>query len=68
VIMAEQNIQVKIIEGKWGVEVKDSSQSNMANHGISVKMQSREDAVRYARVCEQRTGGKASIPKRSMEG
>ena len=58
--MYEKKIQVKIVDGrenKWGVvfQGKDS--------GTSVKMPSKEDAVRYARICEQRTGTKVLLPK-----
>jgi hypothetical protein len=58
--MFEKKIQVKVIDGredKWEVVFQGK------NDEISVKMPSREDAVRYARVCEQRTGNEVLLPK-----
>ena len=58
--MNKKDIHVKAVGGKWGVELRDVCGNN--TNGF-IKMQSKEDAVRYARVCEQRTGSKISLPK-----
>ncbi|MCL2513875.1 MAG: hypothetical protein FWF08_08230 [Oscillospiraceae bacterium] len=58
--MEKKNIQVKIIDNGWGVEFKDLHSNN--TDGV-IKMQSKEAAVRYARICEQRTGSKALFPQ-----
>ena len=61
--MKTESIHVKIVDGKWGVVLQDLCEDKTKNTGISVKMRSKEDAVRYARICEQRTGRKVLLPK-----
>ncbi|MCL2408584.1 MAG: hypothetical protein FWC96_03100 [Oscillospiraceae bacterium] len=58
--MDKKDIHVKAVGDKWGVELRDMRGKNTSGF---IKMQSKEDAVRYARVCEQRTGSKVSLPK-----
>jgi len=61
-MMNEKNIQVAVLDEKgtdnrWGVVFSGDERN------ISVKMPSKEDAVRYARICEQRTGNKVLLPE-----
>jgi len=57
--MDKKEVIVKLENGNWGVELK-----NLLGEIVSfMKMPSEEDAVRYARACEQRTGAKFSISK-----
>ena|GEM_PF-2268762 len=60
--MKTENIQVKIVDGKWGVVLQGLQEGKTKRAEISVKMRSKEDAIRYARTCEQRTGGKIVLP------
>lgn len=60
-VTQDQKIHVKIIDGKWGVELRHAGIQGLEQ--TSIKMQSKEDAVRYARVCEQRTGCKVLLPE-----
>ena len=56
--MEDKVINVEYIDNNWGVKVSNTH-GNSSEHFI--KMQSKEDAVLYARVCEQRTGCKVLI-------
>jgi len=56
--MAKKEVVVKCKNGSWGVELKNKL-GDIKNNFL--KMSSKEDAVRYARTCEQRTGAKVSI-------
>ena len=58
--MQTKNIHVKTVGDKWGVEVRDAR--GKTTNGF-IKMQSKTDAVRYARICEQRTGSKVLLQK-----
>ena len=60
--MKPNDILVKIIDGKWGVVLQNVSDDEKFNKEIIIKMHSKEDAVRYARVCEQRTGKTVLLP------
>ena len=53
------SVYVKNDGNNWGIELKDSQGNNI--NGF-IKMQSKEDAVKYAHVCEQRTGCYVSLP------
>ena len=53
-----KDIYVKVVDGKWGVEFH-GTRNDKNNRFIS--MQSKEDAVRYARICEQRTGSRVLL-------
>ena len=58
----EIGIRVEILdcgENKWGVVFQGENNAEES----SIKMPSKEDAVRYARVCEQRTGRKVLLPE-----
>ncbi|MDR1753942.1 MAG: hypothetical protein LBR74_03425 [Eubacterium sp.] len=59
--MKENNIFVKAVEDNWGVTVKGNGNNGSTKKEIFIKMSSKEDAVRYARICEQRTGGKVLL-------
>ena len=59
--MKTENICVKIVDGKWGVVLQNLHEDRIESSEISIKMQSKEAAVRYARTCEQRTGGKVML-------
>ena len=61
--METESIHVKIVDGRWGVVLQNLREDKTKNEDISIKMRSKEDAVRYARTCEQRTGGKVMLPK-----
>jgi len=57
----KNSVYVKSDGNNWGIELKDSQGNNI--NGF-IKMQSKEDAVRYAHVCEQRTGCNVSLPSK----
>jgi hypothetical protein len=59
--MQEREICVRVVDDRWGVVFE--SRDNDIEESVSVKMPSKEDAVRYARICEQRTGNKVSLPE-----
>jgi len=55
--MDMKEVIVKRKNGNWGVELK-----NLLDEIKSfLVMPSKEDAIRYARTCEQRTGAKFSV-------
>ena len=55
VVLEKKCIKVTFMDDKWGVDF------NGKNGNRFIRMQSKEDAVRYARTCEQRTGCNVSI-------
>lgn len=58
--MTEKSISVVAAQDGWRVEIHSP---NATEPELAVTMSSREDAVRYARVSEQRTGIKiAQLP------
>ena len=61
--MKTESIHVKIVDGKWGVVLQDLHKGKTEKTEISIKMRSKEDAVRYARICEQRTGSRVLLPE-----
>ncbi len=56
--MKEKDICVKIIDDGWGVVLRASGGEQSKDEDIIIRMNSKESAVRYARICEQRTGNK----------
>jgi hypothetical protein len=55
----EKEAIVKLNNNKWCVELRDVRN----NDKNIIKMSSKEDAVRYARICEQRMGTKVMVAK-----
>ena len=54
--MEERTILVtETDENQWGVSFLGSFGASADEKDVFVRMQTKEDAVRYARICEQRT-------------
>jgi len=58
--MKNKDMHVKMVNNNWGVVL---NQVNSNGENPFIRMQSKADAVRYARICEQRTGVKVLISK-----
>jgi hypothetical protein len=60
--MEEGNIWVTLIDGdQWGVSFRNPFDEEAGGEDVFMRMQSKEDAVRYARICEQRTNSVVHI-------